>query len=73
MNCDKCNFPMVLDGDSPKSYHCPKCQTKAFEINGHIEWFDVDGNPFTPKPHNDSVIGDIEKELENIFKQKRKN
>lgn len=68
MNCDKCNFPMVLDGDSPKSYHCPKCQTKVYIIKGHNKWFDADGKSFTPTPLDDSVIDDIEKEINNWLK-----
>ena len=69
MNCNKCNFPMVLDGDLPKCYHCPKCQTKAFDIKGHLEWFDVDGKPFTPAPLDENDIDDIEKEINNWLKK----
>ena len=69
MNCDKCDAIMVLDSDLPKSYRCPKCQTKVFIINGHNEWFDVDGNPFTPEPLDDSVIDDIEIEIKNLLKK----
>jgi len=61
---------MILDGDLPKSYHCPNCQIKAFIIKGHIEWFDTDGNTFTPEPLDDNVIDDIEKELKLAFKNK---
>lgn len=69
MNCDKCNAIMILDSELPKCYHCPKCQTKAHIVKGYIEWFDIDGNSFTPKPLDDSDIEDIEKEINNWLKK----
>ncbi len=57
VNCGNCNSIMKVDDwFPPQRYHCPICHTKLIMVNGHPKWYDVDGNPFTPKPLEDRKI-----------------